>query len=455
MEHFGNLTLNEEFDQESQDDDVIGISRLTISDNTYSVPPKIMNRYMPHFPTLPSPLRNSFSFVDGDQMDIDECEDELTVNDCEPKIDENNKQEPKVTFVVPDKRNGRGEINKMSDENLEEVERADELEEEGEEELKKYDQQKEDDTSSTAVIKALMSPTSLGVAAATKMDGIQLESYPPAASARPEDDGSIQFSSGHHFQDINVDTIKQGLRSRSKTQPIHVSINNHHHYYPSYAEPRSVPHIPPPLHEDDRYRLPLPWSPDSHPIRRGSYAFMSYLQLFLNAITVAAIFSVVTSFFKTLKMDIKSTWEHKRLELAYESSQCQIQYLANKCNLGGRPALQEQCRSWEQCMNRDNDIFFRARSTLSAKLFGEIINSFIEPIGWKALLVIWMGIAVWVFCSNFLLGFARAKSYYGEHPQRARTSSSLQHQEQRPFLLQERDQQTQEGRLTRQNDLLT
>lgn len=428
MEQFGSLSLEDEIDQKARDEDLMSISRLTISDNTFNVSPQLMSRYMPHFPALPSPLRNSFSYVEGDQMEIDECEDGLSIrnenNDTNPSTDD--RQEPRVTFVMPDVRHGREKKSSAVREEVEEVEEDDRID------PKEHNEQREDGTSSTAVIKALLSPTSLGVAAATKIDGIPLE--PPREIGHLND--SVEYTSGHQSQQIDIDTIKHDLRARSKNQPIHVSINNHHHYYPSYAEPQM---LQPPLHEDNRYRLPVPWSAESHPTSRGSYAFMSYLQLFLNAITVTAIVTVIISFFKTLKADIKSTWEHRRLELAYESSRCQIQYLANKCNQGGRPALQAQCQSWEQCMNRDNDIFFRARSTLSAQLFGEVINSFIEPIGWKALLVIWMGIAVWLFCSNFLLGFARAKSYYGEPSQRIMTSSSLMHRQEPEFLGQSRE----------------
>lgn len=432
MEQFGNLTLDDEFIQKVHDDELTEISRLTISDNTLNVSPQVMSRYMPHFPVLPSPLRNSFSFVEGDQMDIDDCEDSISFQDDQSafKPSETDKRTPRVTFAMPDVRLGREPKRKSPKEEVEEVEENDSESEEPIEE-------RQDSTSSTAVIRALLSPTSLGVAAATKIDGIPLEeSVPQSRAEQPSADDSIEFVDGKQSRDIQLDSIKQELRSRSRTQPIHVSINNHHHYYPA-SKPHSAAVDPqmayhpedvrtayPLIHEDGRYKLPVPWSADSHPSSRGSYAFMSYLQLFLNALTVTAIFSVVTSFFRTLKTDIKSTWEHRRLELAYESSRCQVQYLANKCSLGGRPALQAQCQVWEQCMNRDNDIFFRARSTLSAKLFGEIINSFIEPIGWKALLVIWIGIIVWVFCSNFLLGFARAKSYYGEPSHRIKTLAS-------------------------------
>lgn len=451
MEQFSRLSLDDEFNQgQLCNEDPIGISKLSISDQTYRVSPQVLSKYMPHFPALPSPLRNSFSYVEtaSDEMEIDECDAEAYIlKDMQElqqiaSIEVN--ESPKVTFEVPD----MSKDSRQSDEEVLVVDEMDELkEDEIDDKPDADDGEKKDNADSKAVIKALLSPTSLGVAAAAKIEGFPLpDSHPPAKEDYPQDDhpGTIETQD---FQSIDIDSLKQDLRNRSRNQPIQVSINNHHHYYPNsgafhqmqrptMATSECSQQVQPSLHEDERYQLPVPWSTDSRPLSRGSYAFMSYLQLFLNGITAAAVFSVLTAFFKTLKTDIQSSWEHRRLELAYESSRCKIQYLTNKCNLEGRPALQEQCQAWELCMNRDNDIFFRARSTLTAKLFGEIVNSFIEPIGWKALLVILMGVVVWCFCSNFLLGFARAKSYYGDASQQ-----TLIRQKQRPkrplFLTQD------------------
>lgn len=426
MEQFSSLSLDDELDLPAvRDDDPLGISKLSISDQSFRVPPQVLSKYMPHFPALPSPLRKSFSYVEAtsDEMEIDEYDDERNVpNELEelPAVEDHGS--PKVTFEIPAAT--KASTSEADDapviEELDEIEEEDVKEKHGEDEIQ----------DSTAVIKALLSPTSLGVAAAAKIEGFPLPQSPRRDSLLEIHPNITESSS---FQLMDVDSLKQDLRNRSKHQPIQVSINNHHHYYqnpnsyPDFqrsivVEPHSVPQLP--LHQDDRYQLPVPWSPESRPLSRGSYAFMSYLQLLLNGATISAIFVVVTAFFRTLKTDIQSSWQHRRLELAYESSRCKIQYLTNKCNLEGRPALQEQCQAWEQCMNRNNDIFFRARSTLSAKLFGEIVNSFIEPIGWKALLVILMGVVVWCFCSNFLLGFARAKSYYGDASQQ-RSKRSL------------------------------
>lgn len=454
MDQFGNLSLDDGFDRTIRDEDIIGISNLSISDNVHKIPAQVLNRYMPHFPTSPSPLRNALTFVEtlGDQMDIDEEDAGVrnSENENEDVLQKDVLQEellrnrtPQVTFLVPDyghesQSSKREQLKaKQKEESIgdEVIHRDDKV---------KPQEQEGDIANSAAVLKALLSPTSLGVAAAAKIDGISLPSQVTHEDKTTQDE-DIEEIEDPSSKGIAVNDMKEHLRSRSKLQPIHVSINNHHYYYPESKRYFSSATPPvyqdarynmeePLMHQDAKYKLPLPWSSKSRPVSRGSYAFMSYLQLFLNCITVTAIFSFITSLIRTIKTDIKSIWEHRKLELDFQSSRCKVQYLSNKCDIQGRPALQEQCQRWEQCMNRNNDIFFRARSTLSAKLFGEIINSFIEPIGWKALLVISMGMVVWCFCSNFLLGFARAKSYYGVAAQQ-----TLLHQRKQLFLKEDDD----------------
>lgn len=452
MEQFSSLSLDDKFHREvACEEDPIGISKLSLSDQTNRIPPQVLSKYMAHFPALSSPLRNSFSYVETttDEMDIDEYDKECIPSESQEmgEVENNGSNSTRVTFAVP-------EMRKKSKPSIDEVsvEKAP-IEPEEMERKNGCDAENKDSTDSKAVIKALLSPTSLGVAAAAKIEGFPLPDSHTAMNESSLEENCGSIADRKDYQSIDIDSLKQDLRKRSKHQPIQVSINNHHHYYQDPAGYRTMQQCEAangkqmqPLHGDSRYQLPVPWSSESRPLSRGSYMFMSYLQLFLNAITVAAVFTVVTAFFRTLKTDIKSSWEHRRLELAYESSRCKIHYLTNKCNLGGRPALQEQCQAWEQCMNRNNDIFFRARSTLSAKLFGEIVNSFIEPIGWKALLVILMGVIIWCFCSNFLLGFARAKSYYGDASRQ--TSIRQEHRKRPLFLTQDSQRQGDSSELS-------
>ncbi|CCC86751.1 hypothetical protein NCAS_0A01380 [Naumovozyma castellii] len=413
-------------------DTLQGISNLSISDpspnpnqsnNNNNLSRDVIHKFMPHFPNYPSPLRNSMHFLDSgrtttfddDVMDLDMNMDEQPPQD---DIVVNENQIRRVKFAEPIERT---------------LHSVPEEEEEAQQPDKKQSTSNANANANANanpnMLKALLSPTKLGIAAATKIDGIPVvpESVPPDTNEIEEE---IPKANNYTSSSSSLDTemIKRELRERSKTQPIQVMINNHNYYYPADM---STNLLSPPLasseydlprlsHDtDNRYKLPNPWSINSHPISKVSYSLISYLQLILNCITITAIFSFLTLFVRSIKKDLNSIWETQMNALKIESDLCQKNYFSNKCNATRQlPAMENNCQKWETCMNRNNDIFFRARTTLSAKLCGDIINSFIDPIGWKPLIVILLGLLIWCFSSNFILGFARAKSYYGDPIQR-------------------------------------
>ncbi|CAI4516390.1 BDM_1a_G0023960.mRNA.1.CDS.1 [Saccharomyces cerevisiae] len=435
MESFENLSIRDSFTSgmEHVDEELGGLSDLSISKQGPTLSPQLINRFMPHFPSSPSPLRNTLDFSapkadeeEDDRMEIDEVDDTSFEEEYNNEPIETHTEATENAVVeeieaTPEERQ-KQEKNESQDQSVEEVENI-------------------VSPHRSTVIKALLSPTDLGVAAATKVEGVV--PLPPSANqddnessnnnAEGEDiigneevEDEIKSSLGNHKSSqyanaFDSEIIKRELRSRSKYQPIQVSFNTHNYFY-SDKDGIKTYSLTKPNHnridefydQNEAFKLPKPWSPNSHPASRASYALMSYLQLFLNAITTVMIFSFILSFIIALQKDLKSTWEQRKHELQYESRICQEQYLTNRCNqTPGLPALGEQCAIWKQCMDRNNDIFFRARSTLSAKLFGDIINSFIDPLNWKTLFVIFCGVITWCFSSNFLLGFVRAKSYYG------------------------------------------
>ncbi|CCH60134.1 hypothetical protein TBLA_0C03300 [Henningerozyma blattae CBS 6284] len=265
----------------------------------------------------------------------------------------------------------------------------------------------------------------------------------------PKDDNKNNYPySKNNFNNLNG--FENEIRNRLNKEPLQISVNNYYNFnnwpytnnnadsYYGNVHPNDMFNLPNSHNYDQynidsdpngtitrKYILPFPWSRNSKPNSKNSYAIATYLQWCLNSITLLSIFSFLLSFLRAIKVDMSSTWEHTKLQLEYESTNCKVQYLTNLCDINASklPALTEKCKEWSICMGRNNDIFFRARSTLSARLFGDIINSFIEPIGWKALFVIFISLIIWCFSTNFLLGFARAKTYYGEEKEVKRIAS--------------------------------
>lgn len=424
------LSIEDELDKTIKDEDLIRLSNLSISDEIGKMSPHVLTKFMPHSPACPSPLRNSVQLEPAtDKMDVDEPLDNEDESDKKNGTGISSLQRSQETLDSRPPQDSR----EMSPtptpaptkpENEETLSQDDNVSNEKEEvsELDESDLKEDEATVYRgAVIKALLSPTSLGIAAAAKTDGIPIESSPARFSdVTPREINSrTRKPSDANSTAIDFTNLKDELRWRSKSQPIQISIN-HHHYYPNtdfYQPLAQDPSRPMESEHYEPYKLPVPWSAKCKPVSKNSYAFVSYLQLFLNFLTVVVLFSFITSLVRSLKTDITSSWNHKRLELEYESINCKNLYAINQCTLGDKPALLDQCHQWEKCMNRDNNLFFKARTTLGAQLFGEVINSFVEPIGWKALIVVMLGLAIWCFSSNFLLGYVRAKSYYGDAAQ--------------------------------------
>lgn len=469
MMDISSLTINDEVDN----NDVPGLSQLSISE----LPPGLMCKFMPHVPVSPSPLRNAFHMeMLQEEMDIDEegdCYDGTTPEDS---CGTEEKKEDLFSEVVNESSENDEEITKEihAIENItlkNTPEDNDLLEDPVEEEINNSDGENSETSGADqtidkkSVIKALLSPTTLGIAAATKSDHLpapHLSNSSPSsrrASAEeiPIEEIERKDSITNSGTLINTESIKRELRSRAQNnQPIHVSINTHNHFYPNmnhfmnnelihsnqiYDHNNDNIHQVSLLHDEYQnkslYSLPDPWSSKSRPASKYCYAITSYLQLFLNTVTVGILCFLIVAFIHALRLDVQAVWSQKRLEFELESNNCQMQFYENKCDRDSQlPALIDKCNEWSQCMNRNNDILFRARSSLTAKVIGDIINSLIEPMGWKTLSVILMGCTVWCFSTNFLLGFARARSYYGNrledrikqlelHQQKEPTSTAL------------------------------
>ncbi|CCF60103.1 hypothetical protein KAFR_0J00350 [Kazachstania africana CBS 2517] len=355
--NFSNLSISDNKENEMD----LNILGLSIQDGNPS------KKYMNYLPVNPSPLRQNFNeLASYDEMEID-TEDVVESNDVDVLFKDN------LNIVH------------------EETEELDELEVEINENEEIYDE-KELSLPKKNVIKALLSPTQLGAAAAAT-------AYKGGRELTPEE-------------------LKNVLKERSKLQPIQVQINNNNYHFHGEIEPnRGV-----------EESLPNPWSSQSLPSSKKIYNLISYSQFLMNSFSISIIFMFIV---RTIKSDLNSTWYKNKLTLINESSFCSKQYILNNCQINGKlPALSDDCETWYNCMNRNNDLIFNNKSILMFNLFGNLINSFIEPIGIKTLVVLLLGVLIWFFTSNFLMGFLRAKYYYGDSTTSHIKSSQQQDQNQ-------------------------
>lgn len=109
-----------------------------------------------------------------------------------------------------------------------------------------------------------------------------------------------------------------------------------------------------------------------------------WAQLVVNLSLFSLAVYVVFGFVSAIRAEFEQAAEEVSDTILAEMAVCAKSYVDNKCAGGERlPALETVCENWERCMNRDPAKVGRAK--VSAHTMAIIINSFIDPISWKAI----------------------------------------------------------------------
>lgn len=109
-----------------------------------------------------------------------------------------------------------------------------------------------------------------------------------------------------------------------------------------------------------------------------------WAQLVVNLALFSLAVYVVFAFVSVIRAEFEQAAEEVSDTILAEMATCAKSYVDNKCAGGDRlPALETVCENWERCMNRDPAKVGRAK--VSAQTMALIINSFIDPISWKAM----------------------------------------------------------------------
>lgn len=115
-----------------------------------------------------------------------------------------------------------------------------------------------------------------------------------------------------------------------------------------------------------------------------------WAQLVVNLALFSLFVYVLFAFVSAIRTEIEQAADEVSAGILAEMAACAKSYVDNKCGGGDRlPALESVCENWERCMNRDPAKVGRAKVT--AETIAIIINSFIDPISWKAI----VGLPVW------------------------------------------------------------
>lgn len=109
-----------------------------------------------------------------------------------------------------------------------------------------------------------------------------------------------------------------------------------------------------------------------------------WAQLVVNLSLFSLAVYVVFGFVAAIRSEFDHAAEERSDLILAEMAACAKNYVDNKCAGDRRlPALETVCENWERCMNRDPAKIGRAK--VSAHTMAEIINNFIDPISWKAI----------------------------------------------------------------------
>ena len=121
---------------------------------------------------------------------------------------------------------------------------------------------------------------------------------------------------------------------------------------------------------------------DAHPSLPNTLSF--YVQFLLNCFFAFCMMYVLYGIYTTIISDIDERAMMESSEIFAEMAACAHEYKENRCERDTRvPAMEAVCNNWEKCMQRDP--LKVGRSRLSAGMFAEIFNGFIEPISLKAI----------------------------------------------------------------------
>lgn len=181
---------------------------------------------------------------------------------------------------------------------------------------------------------------------------------------------------------------------------------------------------------------------DAHPSLPNTLS--TYIQFFLNCVFASILLYILYGILSTIRSDIDERAMIESSEILTEMAICAREFKENRCERGTRvPAMENVCNSWEKCMARDP--YKVGRSRLSAGMFAEIFNSFIEPISMKAIAVS-MAAIVGCFCiNNLAFSTYRARhAYHAETPGRHPAQPS-RHQQQAFLASPPQPSQHQQG----------
>ncbi|KAI7897299.1 Brl1/Brr6 domain-containing protein [Mucor mucedo] len=138
-----------------------------------------------------------------------------------------------------------------------------------------------------------------------------------------------------------------------------------------------------------------------------TFTIINYLQMFFNVIVVGTILYIFVKIILVVKQDFRLKAKEHFEVLQHDRLTCSKKYMINHCGKDDQvPAIENMCNEWASCMHKDLAV---AQAKVSAEAIAEIINSFVEPISYKALIFFSLLIIGSLFFSNVAFGIVKRK----------------------------------------------
>jgi maltodextrin utilization protein YvdJ len=253
------------------------------------------------------------------------------------------------------------------------------------------------------VLKSIVNPTELGIQLAQSvMDKEDQETHKDKvedSTSNSQEAPCFEDKQEHEHENTNVKT-----ETVYNEDGKHITINNHYYNYFNMQQP---------IHEyveQEKQKLPSPWSSKSAPVQRQVYNTITYFQLALNGSMYFLAIMLVCIFIKTVSHDLANLFYQQKQDHLQQIGKCKEMYEINKCYLG-IPKMNEVCLSWQRCMLDDADKKIVNKTRIYINLLTGVLSEFLSTIGFLNSISLCMLMYSGYFGLNLLFGYIRGKSY--------------------------------------------
>ena len=220
-----------------------------------------------------------------------------------------------------------------------------------------------------------------------------------------------------HKQLVRADKSSRGLTRPTKRKRHDLKESSHHrdpssdsdYYEPRTSSPRepSRGHTSQPVEHSQALLPSVLTFIHAHPNLPNILSW--YAQMILSTLVLCFLSYIVYTFYRAIQADVSLKVDELSRDIMASMAQCAEDFKAHKCaersDLGG--SFKKLCDEWGACMNQDYKAVGLAR--ISAQTWAEILNGFVEPLSYKILGIMFVGVALIVSVPSLLFGFIRKK----------------------------------------------